>query len=143
MCPEESQTKGERSRQAVMEAAYELFLEQGFAASSMRQVAERAGLALGGIYNHFPGKEAIFAELIIERHPFRQVLPALLDTGDDLEQFVRSAQTRSASWQAPGFHQAHVHRIVEFNGQYAAILEQVLPGADRCLMGIARPMPIL
>ncbi len=73
-------TKGERTRQAVIEAAYDLFLEQGYAGTSMRQIAERSGLALGGIYNHFPGKEAIFSELIIDRHPFRQILPVLLST---------------------------------------------------------------
>ncbi|MGQ9833477.1 MAG: TetR/AcrR family transcriptional regulator, partial [Candidatus Villigracilaceae bacterium] len=68
-------SKGERTRQAVMEAAYDLFLEQGYAATSMRQIAERAGLALGGIYNHFSGKEAIFGELILDRHPYHQILP--------------------------------------------------------------------
>ncbi|MDI6769243.1 MAG: TetR/AcrR family transcriptional regulator [Anaerolineales bacterium] len=85
-------SKGERTRQAVMDAAYELFLEKGYAATSMRQIAERAGLALGGIYNHFPNKEAIFGELVLDRHPYRQVLPILLKTpADDPERFVRSA----------------------------------------------------
>ena len=50
---EETLSKGERTRQSILQAAYELFLEQGYAATSMRQIAERAGLALGGIYNHF------------------------------------------------------------------------------------------
>ena len=58
----------------------------------MRQIAERAGLALGGIYNHFPNKETIFSELILERHPYRQILPILLNTpADNPESFVRSA----------------------------------------------------
>ena len=35
-------TKGERTRQAILEAAYRLFLEQGFAATSMRRIAEQA-----------------------------------------------------------------------------------------------------
>ena len=40
MPPDETLSKGERTRQAVMEAAYELFLEQGYAATSMRQIAQ-------------------------------------------------------------------------------------------------------
>ena len=54
-------TKGERTRQTIEEAAYELFLENGYSATSMRQIAERAELALGGIYNHFSGKEEILS----------------------------------------------------------------------------------
>ena len=45
----DKQTKGEVTRLAVEDAAMGLFLEQGYHATSMRQIAERAGLALGGI----------------------------------------------------------------------------------------------
>ena len=47
---EETLSKGGRTRQAVLQAAYEAFLEKGYAATSMREIAGRAGLALGGIY---------------------------------------------------------------------------------------------
>jgi len=127
----ETQTKGERTRQAVMEAAYDLFLEQGYAATSMRQVAERAGLALGGIYNHFTGKEAIFSELILDRHPYRQILPILLKTpADDPEIFVRmAAQTMVAELgKHPDFIKLMLIEIVEFNGRnMPRILDHVLP----------------
>jgi len=46
-------TKGETTRLTIEDAAVELFMEHGYHATSMRQIAERAGLALGGIYNHF------------------------------------------------------------------------------------------
>ncbi|MGA2491019.1 MAG: helix-turn-helix domain-containing protein, partial [Anaerolineales bacterium] len=86
-------SKGKRTRQEILEAAYNLFLEQGYAATSMRQIAERSGLALREIYNHFAGKEAIFAELIIDRHPFHQILPLL--------QAARRTQSRSSSAMPP------------------------------------------
>ena len=90
--PEENLTKGERTRQVIIEAAYALFLEQGYAATSMRQIAERTGLALGGIYNHFASKEAIFSDLIIAKHPFHEILPLLLVApGETVEEFVRNA----------------------------------------------------
>ena len=53
---EETQTKGETTRLAIEDAAVNLFMEHGYHATSMRQIAERAGLALGGIYNHFSSK---------------------------------------------------------------------------------------
>jgi AcrR family transcriptional regulator len=124
-------TKGGRTRQAVLEAAYQLFLEQGYAATSMRQIAERAGLALGGIYNHFPGKEAIFSELILERHPYHQILPILLSTpADDPETFVRQAARTMIEelGKRPDFIKLMMIEIVEFNGRdMPKIIERVMP----------------
>ena len=61
--------KGDVTRLAIEDAALELYMEQGYHATSMRQIADRSGLALGGIYNHFGGKEQIFEALIVDRHP--------------------------------------------------------------------------
>ena len=63
--PREKLTKGENTRLAIEDAAIILFMEKGYHATSMRQIAEGADLALGGIYNHFKSKDEIF-EAIIE-----------------------------------------------------------------------------
>jgi hypothetical protein len=47
-------------------------MEQGYHATSMRQIAERADLALGGIYNHFASKEDIFEAIIMDKHPYKK-----------------------------------------------------------------------
>ncbi len=128
-----SLSKGERTRQAILEAAYELFLEQGYAATSMRQIAERAGLALGGIYNHFSNKEAIFGELILDRHPYRQVLPILRETpADDPEAFVRTAARAMVAEldRRPDFIKLIFIEIVEFSGRnLPQIATHILPEA--------------
>jgi AcrR family transcriptional regulator len=128
---ENTPSKGERSRQGVMEAAYELFLSHGYAATSMRQIAERAGLALGGIYNHFPNKEAIFSELVLERHPYRQILPILVKTpAADPETFVRAAARTLVSelGRRPDFIKLMMIEMVEFNGRnMPRVIERVLP----------------
>ena len=133
--PEESLTKGERTRQAIIESAYTLFLEQGYAATSMRQIAEAAGLALGGIYHHFTSKEAIFSELIIDRHPYQQILPIMLKTpADDIETFVRTAARAMVAelGRRPDFIKLMLIEMVEFNGRNMPdmlnlVLPQVLP----------------
>lgn len=126
-----SLSKGGRTRQVVMDAAYELFLEKGYAATSMRQIAERAGLALGGIYNHFPNKEAIFRELIHERHPYHQVVPVMLNTpADDPETFVRKAARTMVDelGRRPDFLKLMMIELVEFNGRnMPQVLERVIP----------------
>ncbi len=70
-------SKGERTRLALIDTAYTLFVQQGFHGTSMRQIAEGAGLALGGIYNHFANKEEIFKAVIFTYHPFVKVAPQL------------------------------------------------------------------
>ncbi len=146
---EETLSKGERTRQSVLQAAYELFLEKGYAATSMRQIAERAGLALGGIYNHFENKEAIFSELIIDRHPFHQILPLLQAApGDTVEEFVRNAARSMVDelGRRPDFIKFMFIEMVEFNGRdfpemFKAIFPQILPLIQRFQAGQDRTAP--
>jgi TetR/AcrR family transcriptional regulator, repressor of fatR-cypB operon len=49
----------EDKRQAILDAALELFSELGFHGTTVPQVAERAGVAAGTIYRYFEGKEAL------------------------------------------------------------------------------------
>ena len=148
---EETLSKGERTRQAILQAAYELFLENGYAATSVRQIAERSGLALGGIYNHFENKEAIFSELIVDRHPFHQVLPLLQAAqGDTVEEFVRNAARSMVSelGRRPDFIKFMLVEMVEFNGRdfpkmFEVVYPQILPLIQRFQAGRSdlRPIP--
>lgn len=136
---EETLTKGERTRQSIEEAAYELFLEQGYSATSMRQIAERAGIALGGIYNHFKSKDEIFQELIIDQHPYLKILPIIQNApGDTTEEFIRnSAQAvQEELGSNPDFIKLMFIEVVEFNGKhfqklYVTAFPQVLPLLQR------------
>jgi TetR/AcrR family transcriptional regulator len=53
-----------RHRDEILKAAEELFARFGFEKTGVKQIAERAELSVGQIYNHFEGKEEIFRELI-------------------------------------------------------------------------------
>ncbi len=64
-------TKGEQTREQILDAALSLFLQQGYNGTSMRQIAAEAGIALGGIYNHFPNKEELFRQVFFRQHPTR------------------------------------------------------------------------
>ncbi|MGZ4778936.1 MAG: TetR/AcrR family transcriptional regulator [Thermoanaerobaculia bacterium] len=58
--------KSERSRRLVLDAALRLFSHQGFRGTSVREVAETAGVSVGNVYHHFPDKESIFNTLLDE-----------------------------------------------------------------------------
>jgi AcrR family transcriptional regulator len=127
--PDESQTKGERTHQVIIESAYALFLEQGYAATSMRQIAEKSGLALGGIYNHFASKEAIFSDLIIIKHPFHEILPLLQAApGDSVEEFVRNAAKSMVGelGRRPDFVKFLFIELVEFSGRDVPKMFQIV-----------------
>ncbi len=88
-------SKSEQSRQIILHAAIELFIEQGYHGTSMRQIAKQANIALGGIYNHFANKEEIFRDALLERHPYREILPVFLEaTGDTTESMLRDGASR-------------------------------------------------
>jgi len=144
-------TKGERTRQAILDAAYTLIIEQGYAATSMRQIAERAGLALGGIYNHFPSKSDVFMMIIVERHPFLQILPLLNSVeGETVEEYVRKAAQSLVDelGHHPDFLNLMLTEIVEFKGAHVPslfpkIFPIILPLGQRIanLRGTMRPIP--
>ncbi len=51
------------NRQRIIAAAIEGFLEAGLHQTGIRDIAKRAGVSLGNLYNHFSGKEALIAEI--------------------------------------------------------------------------------
>lgn len=44
----------EETRQRIVDATFALHGEQGIAATSMKQIAARAGVSVGSVYHHFP-----------------------------------------------------------------------------------------
>ncbi|MBO1324815.1 TetR/AcrR family transcriptional regulator [Acetobacter sp. TBRC 12305] len=50
-------------RHEILEIAAELFAERGYRATSIRDIAERAGLLAGSLYYHIRSKEALFVEI--------------------------------------------------------------------------------
>lgn len=55
-------SKGGKTRERIVAKAAELFNQRGFEGTSMADLMEATGLEKGGIYRHFPSKEAVAAE---------------------------------------------------------------------------------
>ncbi|MFE0460103.1 TetR/AcrR family transcriptional regulator [Kitasatospora sp. NPDC058965] len=62
--PPSASPRGAAARAQVLAAAAELFTRDGYAATTTRAVAERAGLRQGTLYHHFAAKEDILATLL-------------------------------------------------------------------------------
>jgi AcrR family transcriptional regulator len=91
-------TKAEQTRAGIVDAAMRLFREGGYDATTMRAIADEAGVSLGSTYYYFSGKEelvqafydqiqvehAAAAAGLLERPGFADRLRAVLETFVDV-----------------------------------------------------------
>ena len=74
------------SREAIVAAAERLFLERGFGAVSMDELAEAEGLARRTLYNQFANKEEIFREMLLNlSRQLEHAFPPGIETQGDVE----------------------------------------------------------
>jgi AcrR family transcriptional regulator len=59
---------GQRTRQAILDAALDLFADKGYFGTSLRDVAGAVGVRESALYNYFAGKEALFDALLTAHH---------------------------------------------------------------------------
>ncbi|HEX8743160.1 MAG TPA: TetR/AcrR family transcriptional regulator [Thermoleophilaceae bacterium] len=60
---ERTEAKRAATRERILDAALDQLAAGGYASAGMQGVAERAGIATGTLYRHFPSKSALFAEV--------------------------------------------------------------------------------
>lgn len=90
-----------RRRRQILEAAVMCFLEAGYHQTGVRDIAKRAGVSLGNLYNHFPGKHDLLAEIaMLERSDLDPFLALLSDPSpapEVLDRFVTAYATYLAA----------------------------------------------
>jgi TetR/AcrR family transcriptional repressor of mexJK operon len=124
-----------RKRDAITDAATQLFLRNGYLGTSMDQIAALAAVSKPTVYKHFPDKEQLFTEIVLGSldqagDPFRAELEALANT-NQLEEDLRGIAVRylaavmqplvlqlrrlviGASHQLPGLARAYYDRAPE------------------------------
>ncbi|WP_369379637.1 TetR/AcrR family transcriptional regulator [Streptomyces sp. cg36] len=76
----DSSTRRQATRQKLYEAAVTLIAEQGFSATTVDEIAERAGVAKGTVYYNFKSKTELFEELL--RHGVGLLTASLREAAD-------------------------------------------------------------
>jgi len=69
---------GESTREKILDVALDLFTDQGFDGTSMREIAERLNISKPAIYYHFASKEEILLALHMRLHGFGRTALARL-----------------------------------------------------------------
>src|SRR5437016_735245 len=115
--------RSERSKTQILDAALKLFSHHGYGATSVRDIAEAAGVSKGNVYHHFEDKEAIFRELLDDyfgamsspEFPFNRALAAGTFP-ENLEQLGRAARETVRDYRA---YVALIYvDVVEFDGSH-------------------------
>jgi AcrR family transcriptional regulator len=115
------------ARDAILEAALAVFRENGYERTSVRAIAERAGISISSLYAHIEGKEELFLELaapVLERA--RADMTEIVASGGSVREKLRRAVVRAAS----AFDTDH-QELVIYLRDFFPILERADPEARR------------
>jgi AcrR family transcriptional regulator len=144
--------KGEKTSTRIVEVARLLFEQQGYHGTSMRQIAQEAGIALSGIYNHFDNKEDVFVKVMERFHPYHEIVPIVrAATGNSVEEFVKHVAEGIISVldRRPDFLNLMLIEIVEFKSKHLPdLMSHFIPQVLSIVQDFAamkeniRPIPI-
>ncbi|MCF7944862.1 MAG: TetR/AcrR family transcriptional regulator [Spirochaetia bacterium] len=101
------QSRGEKTREAVLQAAIRLFAENGVKGTPIRRIAREAGINEASLYNHFSGKADLFDVVVqqfrkeletadVEEEDFSSIdtsLPLYCIILDDARKYIKRART--------------------------------------------------
>ena len=135
-------TKGEVSSERILETAFKLFVNQGYHGTSMREIAQAAGLTPASLYVHFENKEEIFHQVILRYHPYRDIIPALKNArGETSEALVRDAAKRvfNVIRARPELLHLFFSEAMEFDGKHLPeIIQLVYPQIEAFLARLTK-----
>jgi len=111
--------KGVQTRARLLEAAKEIFEENGFLEARISDIAERAGLSHGSFYHYFDSKEEIFrevAEAVDERlsEPMNSVILAPSSSATPAERIHEAMRRHLASYR----DEARIMGVIEQVSRY-------------------------
>lgn len=97
---EPRQERAERMKERILDAALELFSEQGYHGTNTKEVAARAGVATGSVYRYFADKKALFLAVMkrMEEHLRGRIFGfgrTLAESGDSPRQMLERMVTFS------------------------------------------------
>jgi AcrR family transcriptional regulator len=140
-----SRPAGRRTKLRIRAVASELFFEQGYSATSMRQIADGAGVRVGSVYNHFENKEDLLFRIASETMEEMIVgaVDAVGDAADDasrLRRFIRfhtrycvkrKFQARVADDFLHLLGDGPRRAVIKLRDDYEQILRQILTDGAR------------
>ncbi|MEK6420870.1 MAG: TetR/AcrR family transcriptional regulator [Burkholderia gladioli] len=135
----------QQTRAHLLAAGKRLFVERGFGATSLRDIAAEAGYTQGAFYSNFASKEALFLELMRERSTTQvgDIAAALRDPSASGEAILAALDAWSKTldaepeWSVLGVEfRLHGGRNAEFAEVSQALLDAHRDGLAYCIAQI-------
>ncbi len=115
----------ERNQIQIEEAALRVFTRQGYHGTSVREIAEAAGVSLGNLYNYYANKEELFVRLV-KRYEARmaslqrKVLTPLVEDVDKAGLRKLARAVREIVYNNPDYWRLMYIDVVEFGNRHFA-----------------------
>jgi AcrR family transcriptional regulator len=91
MTKKRTTVKAEETRTRILDSALRLFREKGFDEATMRDIAEKAGVATGAAYYYFRSKEdLVMAFYVRTADEAREIFPKVIGESRDLKERIRA-----------------------------------------------------
>jgi len=135
-------SKGKKTAKSLLVAARDLFVLNGYAAVSMREIALKLGINAGAIYNHFPSKQEILFRLLedhmldlLEQWNILEVERSKLSDLLILRMFVnfhinfhidKSREVFLSYMELRSLDQRNFSKISKLRDEYESILQNIL-----------------
>ena len=141
---QKGRSKNELKRQKILEAATQLFTEQGYASTSMDLIAKQADVSKQTVYSHFGNKEALFSAAIEQKCDSYLMLDFSLEEGVDLDELLLSVARRFIRMLTSKEALA-VHKICAFESKSYPELSELFyqAGPERLTNEVAKLMAVL
>jgi AcrR family transcriptional regulator len=138
--------QNDRNRALLLAAARQVFLERGFYAATLDQIADEAGFSKGAVYSRFASKADMFLALLEDRIAERaaqnaQLTGELAGTGNFVELLD---QAQGDERGTPGWRllvtefRVHAARDPELNRRYAALHARAVDGVARMFAAVSK-----
>lgn len=130
-------------RELLLEAAARVFGRRPFDEATMQEVATEAQIGMQGLYEHFPSKQELYEQVILQRAMGYQALAEeiLAQPGTPLEllralatAYVR--QFRDQPWRLPTFIRDRVHFDWEMDSRFSPRLREIYEAERAHLKGL-------
>jgi len=119
------QAQKEDTRRIILDSAYLLFAKNGYAKTTMRSLAEQAGVGLGTIFKHFPDKPSLLAAAFQDdlSEIIRKAFSSLPEAGikNQLLHITQSIYVFYA--ENPDFSRTLIREVLFLEGEYGKILD--------------------
>ncbi|MBL8362459.1 MAG: TetR/AcrR family transcriptional regulator [Rubrivivax sp.] len=130
------QRRKETRPQELLDAALDLFVEKGFAATRSEEVAQRAGVSKGTLYLYYPSKEELFKAVVRQKiSNLIQVGVEMADAWDGsaaalLRELMSVWWARVLNTPAAGIHKVVIAEVRNFPDLAQFYVDEVMIPAD-------------